>query len=420
MAPIYVIGLWHQGLVACSVLAEYASKVIGIADSAEQAAKLNSGMLPVFEPGLSNGITTALKSKNLKFMPKDLVGSLADATVLVTHDTKVDVNDQSDMGEFFDDVDWILSRSTDSTHVLISAQVPVGTFSYISSKYSNAYKNFQAVVSVTPENLRLGQAISRFRNPPLPVIGCAVDSQAHWVDFFSFMNVKFEFCSQTEAELLKHALNGYLAMNIAYGNEIDRLARSYGFSGSEIIRMLEIEPRVGNLSPKRPGLPFFGGTLARDLVTLKNVTEELSLKAPLLNNILESNERHKDYSFQLIASYLDQREVSLRVCILGLTYTAGTSTLRQSPGLWLASELRQLGHQVSYLDPRIDCDVLDLERVENVEDLKMLSFDVFILLMPWSGFEEVLSYVGSIAFIDIEGKLLKSKIELPKNYLSIY
>jgi UDP-glucose 6-dehydrogenase len=184
--------------------------------------------------------------------------------------------------------------------------------------------------------------------------------------------------------------------------------------------MLEMEPRVGNLSPKRPGLPFFGGTLARDLVTLKSVTEELSLKAPLLNNILESNERHKDYSFQLIASYLDQQEVSLRVCILGLTYTAGTSTLRQSPGLWLASELRQLGHHVSFLDPRIECDVLDLERVENVEDLKMLSFDVFILLMPWSGFEEVLSYVGSVAFLDIEGKLLKSKIELPKNYLSIY
>ncbi len=397
----------------------YVSCVTNSRPEKESYESLN---LPLFEPGLASLIETGINSGKITFPLKSDIDFEDDAIIILAHDTKVNDVDESDLGDFDIDFQFVLDGLNWNNQILISAQVPVGTIQKKIKEFSETHPRLSDQISYLPENLRLGKAIERFRNPPLPVIGTSPLNHVLWRDFFKFVNVEIHFCTQAEAELLKHALNSYLAMTISFGNEIFRLGEEFGSDGRMVIELLEMEPRIGRLSPKKPGLPFFGGTLARDLVSLKNMTKASKVSAPILENVLTSNNHHKEYVLKRILELLErQRSKDLSICILGLTYTAETSTLRRSPGLWLAQELLSQNFNVVAYDPRVIDQSSDFRIFAEVRELEKHKVDCFILVSPWPSLKsDVCHFVTSEHFIDIDGHLSQHGVELPKNYSQIF
>jgi len=417
-----MLGAWHQGFVMAGVLAENEFEVICVVNSLKEKDLLESLQFPVFEPGLEQLVKLGKEAGNIHFLMRNEVIFETNSVVVLAHDTNVNEKDESDLSDFNSDLRLVLLSTTESTQILISAQIPVGTCEGVILEYSESIPNLSNRISVLPENLRLGRAIERFRNPPLPVVGCSQENQRYWNNFFNFTGVDFSFCTQTEAELLKHSLNSYLAMNIAFGNEIHRLGGVVGANGKRIMELLELEPRVGKMSPKRPGLPFFGGTLARDLVSLNNISEKMTLGTPLVGSILDSNDVQKDYVFKKL---LDSEELqgtkTMTICVIGLTYTAETSTLRRSPGLWLIEALIARGFNVTAYDPRVKHQETSYRLFTEVEELSANNVGCFILVSPWPTLKnEISDFVTNELFIDIEGYLSQNGVALPLNYRKIF
>jgi UDPglucose 6-dehydrogenase len=422
MSRVYVFGSWHQGFVIAGILARNNFSVTCVVDSVEKLEKYGALEFPVFEPGLKELIEAGKKLNKIEFTLLSEIEITSNSIVFLSHDTKVNERDESDLSEFESDLEFILGLADIEFQILITAQVPVGTYAKIINTFSSSVLNLAERISVMPENLRLGKALERFQNPPLPVIGCTQNNQSFWKDFFEFTNHNLSFCSQTDAELLKHALNCYLALGIAFGNEIHRISNMVGADGSLVMRLLELEPRIGNLNPKRPGLPFFGGTLARDLVSLGNVAMNNDLNIQVIDNVLKSNESQKQYVLnEIVNSEVFATSNIASICVLGLTYTSQTSTLRRSPGLWLIEELTSKGFYVNAFDPRVSHTGTNFEVFTELNQMQNNKVDCYILVSPWESMEKDISeFVGEELFIDIDAFLLQHNVTFPKNYIRIF
>ena len=93
------------------------------------------------------------------------------------------------------------------------------------------------------------------------------------------------------AEMSKHALNAFLAVAICFANEIGNMCDEVGADGHRLAEILRLEPRVGPKAMLFPGLGFSGGTLARDMQTLRRLAAERELDTPLLDGAWSSNQR---------------------------------------------------------------------------------------------------------------------------------
>ena len=378
---IWIKGLWHQGLVGAGVWAERGFKVTAICDSHDQALALSNSELPVYEPGLKELISEQVSKGNLVFTTLNSNLSTPDVLVFM-HDTEVNEEDEVQLGRFLEDVQSFIPFITPSMEVFITAQVPAGTCDQIQKSLKLAL-GFNPLISYMPENLRLGQAISRFKNPELPVIGLSQpESKDNLRQLFS-SDVDLRFCLILEAEILKSALNAFLSVAITFGNEVSEICDRLEISGSVVMSLLKLEPRIGSGLPLMPGLPFSGGTLGRDVQNLRKLA---SGQGDVIEAIWSSNLHRKDYFIESVASFA-KRANQESIGFLGLTYKTGTSTLRRSFPLQCAKDLDQMGFTIFGFDPmsnsfdeKIGASVNLCSSVEEIFSV----CDVLVITTPWS------------------------------------
>lgn len=168
---------------------------------------------------------------------------------------------------------------------LVSCQWPVGTTRKIAAQCEG--REFVYVM----ENVRVGKAIADFQANPLPAIGAADIPQGVVWDFIKSIQTKDAWCGSWESiELAKHTTNAFMALQIAFINEIGRIADAVGAEKADVSRALMSDARVSPHAPLKPGGPFGGGSLKRDLLVLEQVGEDHKLVTPIIDSILMSNE----------------------------------------------------------------------------------------------------------------------------------
>jgi UDPglucose 6-dehydrogenase len=152
--------------------------------------------------------------------------------------------------------------------------------------------------------------------------------------------------------MIKHAINSFLATSISFANEIGLLCDSVGADGLAVAQALRMDPRIGAFARVDPGLGFSGGTLARDVQSLRHLGKTTGQQTLLLDAVLEVNRRQNGWVFATLSSTLDLAHAT--VGVLGLTYTPNTSTLRRSSSLEIIASLRSAGATVKAYDPEAD------------------------------------------------------------------
>ncbi len=199
--------------------------------------------------------------------------------------------------------------------VLISAQLPVGTC----AKLEKEFPQFHFACS--PENLRLGKAIDAFEKAERVVVGIRNDAKKALLEkLFAPFTPQILFMRTESAEMVKHALNSFLALSITFINEVARLCEHAGADAKEVSAGLKSEPRIGPKAYLGPGGPFAGGTLARDVVTLTKLAEANGEKISVIPAIKQSNDLHRGWAFRRLQSRLGDLR-GKRIAVLGLTYT---------------------------------------------------------------------------------------------------
>jgi GDP-mannose 6-dehydrogenase len=217
-------------------------------------------------------------------------------------------------------------------------------------------------LAYNPEFMREGSAIADFRAPSRIVIGGAAGAAGPLLEVYRHISAPRFETSFEVAEAIKFADNGFHALKVAFANEIGRFALSHGIDPAALAALFVADTKL-NISPQylAPGLGFGGPCLPKDLRALVADLERSGAGAPLLGNVLASNQRHEDFLVEQIAGRAGR---DARVLLLGLTAKANSSDLRGSPLASLARRLVGEGYDLAILDP----DLSDARLVE--EDLR--------------------------------------------------
>jgi UDPglucose 6-dehydrogenase len=201
--------------------------------------------------------------------------------------------------------------------------------------------------------LRLGKAIAAFTKADRAVVGIRNERDRKSLEaLFSPFTRHIEWMSVESAEMVKHALNAFLATSVSFINEIAVICEHVGADAKEVERGLKSEARIGPRAYLSPGGAYAGGTLARDISFLVGIANNNGISTHLLQAVRSSNDEHRQWARRRIAAELGKLD-GLKIAVWGLTYKPGTDTLRRSSSVELCEWLFDEGARVQAHDPAI-------------------------------------------------------------------
>jgi UDPglucose 6-dehydrogenase len=379
-ARLAVVGSWHQSSVLCACFAEMGYEVFGIANE-PALSDLVAGRAPVHEPGLDELLQRMISSGRLHFTKSFREGVQDCEFVFLAIDTPVGADDESDLQTIWDAVDELAEVAKAGLVVVVTAQVPVGTSEAIAKRIGHGVR-----VAYVPEFLRLSTALETFREADRFVIGADdPETAARLSAIYQPLQRPIHVTDIRSAEMGKHACNAWLATSISFINQLADLCEQAGADVTEVAAIMKLDRRVGPNAFLTAGLGYAGGTLGRDVRALQKLGASRGVKTDLFDAVDAINQRRIDHILSLLR--LSHPELMNAVLtVFGLTYKAGTSTLRRSASLALIGALAAGGARVSAYDPlaRVD-ETNDLPpfTLHREPDTALQGASGLVLMAPW-------------------------------------
>ena len=388
MANICVTGIWHQGAVVSACLADLGNNVRGVCDG-KTAALLNAGQSPVHETHLPEMIQRNLKAGRLSYTTNYAEGLEGAEFVFICTDTPVDMNDDSDLSSIYAIADNIGKHVQNDIVLCVTAQVPIGTSEELSKTIRNLAPIYRGAVAYVPEFLRLGIAVETFQKADRFVIGCNDPTVAERVAaLYKPLGRPMVYTDIRSAEMAKHASNTFLATSISFINEIANLCEAVGANAFEVAKIMKLDRRIGPYAFLSPGLGFAGGTLGREIRALQKIGFTYKVPTQLMDAVWQINaQRAQIVSRRLsILGNLKNKQIG----IWGLTYKAGTSTLRRAISLEIIRDLISQGASIKTFDPLANfSEVPNLPPMQICDDPYQVAQDskALVLVTEWAGVE---------------------------------
>jgi len=349
---ISVFGLGYVGSVVAALLASRGHKVIGVDVIPSKIDAMNAGQATFHEPGLAE-LTAEAHRRNLLSATNDTAAAIAATDISLvcvgTPSTAAGSLDLSFVEEVTCNIATAL-RGKDTPHHLIfrSTMLPGSTRGLVDAHLKDLVDDRKLQVLFYPEFLRQGTAVKDMVDPSLSVVGTYDRND----DISAIQRIFEAATEQTDlesAELIKYACNAFHAAKIAFANEIGRVSKGLGVDAVNIMRVVCQDTRL-NISPYylRPGTPFGGSCLPKDVSALNQLSRSHALSTPMLDSLLESNKDHMDHLTEMV-----ENAGSPRVLLLGLSFKEQTDDLRGSAAFELATRLLLKGHDIGIYDPLI-------------------------------------------------------------------
>jgi GDP-mannose 6-dehydrogenase len=212
-------------------------------------------------------------------------------------------------------------------------------------------------VAFNPEFLRESTAVKDYYAPPKIVVGERhAGVSRRLMGIYDRLEAPFFEVSFAEAEMVKFVDNSFHALKVAFANEIGRVAVAKGIDPQRVADMFLADTKLNVSSAYlRPGGPFGGSCLPKDLRAMLALAREAGVQVPVLGGTKESNAVHAAWLAQMVRMRVAPPGP---VLLMGLSFKAGTDDLRNSPLLELAEALLDAGYDLRVFDPDLDPDRL--------------------------------------------------------------
>jgi GDP-mannose 6-dehydrogenase len=227
--------------------------------------------------------------------------------------------------------------------------LPGSTRAIIREFFEDLRSAGQLRIYYCPEFLREGTAVKDFREPSLAVIGTHDGQPPASEEPWLLLGGTPRVLRWEAAELIKYSCNYFHALKVTFANEVGRLCKFLGEDGPQIMDVVCSDSKL-NISSHylRPGNPFGGSCLPKDVSALRSFARQEGISLPLLEHTLDSNQAHLDQLIALIAS-----KNRRRIGFLGLSFKADTDDLRGSPMVAVAETLLGRGYELHIYDPQL-------------------------------------------------------------------
>ena len=350
---ISVFGLGYVGAVTAGCLTEQGHHVIGVDVHPQKVEEFNRGHAPILEPGL-DALLEQAQRKGLLRATQNCAEAVSGSEVsLICVGTPSQPNGGLDLSHVRQVITQIAGalQGQSKKHLLIlrSTMLPGSTQRLVDELLSDLTGGGHLQVFYYPEFLRESTAVADFREPSLAVVGTR-DGQSFPNELNALFMKTPVIVNWNTAEMVKYACNAFHAAKITFANEIGRLGKQMQIDSQAVMRLLCEDTRL-NLSPYylRPGNPFGGSCLPKDVRALTHYGRQHGLALPLLENLLPSNQQHLQHLLHLIA----ERGHS-DIAILGLSFKANTDDLRESAMVEVAQNLLGRGYGLRIYDPQLN------------------------------------------------------------------
>ena len=349
-----MIGTGYVGLVSGTCFADLGNKVYCIDKDNEKIKKLNSGISPIFEPGLNEILKKNFNAGRLIFSTdlKEAVNNSDIIFICVGTPTKKGSH-SVDLKYVFKAVKEIAKVSKRKKIIVNKSTVPVGTGDKVEKILKKLKKRKFDIIS-NPEFLREGEAIRDFWYPDRIVIGS--DNK----QVFSVMRklyqplimkgAKFFTSTRRGAELIKYASNAFLATKITFINEIANLCEKSGINVEAISLGMGSDVRIGSRF-LRAGPAYGGSCFPKDTKGLVSTADAYKINMSIVKSVINSNNHRKVLLTKRIEKILGKRLKNKKISFLGVTFKPNTDDMRDSSSLTMIPYLSKKGAIVSYYDP---------------------------------------------------------------------
>lgn len=389
---IAMIGTGYVGLVSGACFADFGHHVTCVDKDAGKIDGLNTGVMPIWEPGLEALVKANAERKRLHFTTtlEDEVRQ-AEAVFIAVGTPARRGDGHADLTYVFNAVRELAKVIAPGAVVVTKSTVPVGTGDEIEKILLEEGAREVSVAS-NPEFLREGAAIADFKHPDRIVVG-AEDEHAREVlrEIYRplFLNrAPILFTGRRTAELTKYAANAFLAVKISFINEIADLCEAVDADVQDVARGIGLDNRIG---PKflHAGPGYGGSCFPKDTVALLQTAENAGVAQRIVKTTVEVNDSRKAAMAERVARALGGDVRGKRIGVLGLAFKPNTDDMREAPSVPLINDLVERGAIVSAFDPvaRHQAEPL-FKGVEFADDAEAVAkdADALVIVTEWDEF----------------------------------
>lgn len=359
---VCVVGLGYVGSVFAACVSEIDNvSVCGVDSVEEKVSCINQGTAPLYETGLTELVKRQVKEGKLT-ATTNLKDGIKDADyVFICVGTPNRLDGHLDTSQIFS----IVARITDiqaetcgNLVIAIRSTVSPGTCRNLQDLVEQILlqKKARCNIRVTycPEFLREGSAIKDYHYPPYVIIGVPkdfpVEIKSDFNHLFSNVTGNILYCSINTSESIKSVSNTWHALKVAFANEISCIAKALDVDSYELMEIFSQDTKL-NISTLylKPGPPYGGSCLTKDLAGLKALADSKDLTVPVISSISSSNQLMLKNAVAKIRALSEGRPVLL----MGLSFKVGTDDLRASPSLYILDRLLESFATVYWHDVQV-------------------------------------------------------------------
>ncbi|MDJ0692728.1 UDP-glucose/GDP-mannose dehydrogenase family protein [Mastigocoleus sp. MO_188.B34] len=423
---VCVIGTGYVGLVTGACLSHIGHDVICVDNNEEKVKLMKAGRSPIFEPGLSEIMQSAIEAGRIQFTT-DIAAGVAHGEILfIAVGTPPLPTGESDT-RYVEAVARSIGTHLNGGYKVIvnKSTVPIGSGDWVrmivldgiaerqktlvapgaavsEQKLSVSDADFDVVSN--PEFLREGSAVYDTFNPDRIVLGgnstratdlmkklYAPIVERQFAEDKSLSQVPVLVTDLSSAEMIKYAANAFLATKISFINEVANICDRVGADVTQVAKGIGLDSRIGNKF-LQAGIGWGGSCFPKDVSALVHTADDYGYEAQLLKSAVSVNQRQR-----LIA--LEKLQQALKILkgktvgLLGLTFKPDTDDMRDAPALNLIEQLNRLGAKVKAYDPIVSQsgmrDGLSGVLVETDPERLADGCDALVLVTDWNQFSSL-------------------------------